>query len=301
MPRALLLPLGLALLVVEARPRDDDGQDGPVRGSDRDRTRDQPVSASPPAACGDPASGRSSARLRPSRSTPPRSSFPAETTFAGYITLDDTSTWFALTDRVMDHGRTVSGLAPSTYQQVLADYLPGGYPIGAFMPLGLGEKLTGPGRRLALPADDRVLRRDARPRDLHGVRATRLVARAPCARGDPRRASCAPLLVLALERHQGGRRRLADRARLRLGRGDLSTAGRPSGRRCPVRSPSPPCSRSSARWEGSGSCCPAIIVLAVLVASRASSFGPDRGRPRRRDRAAVHPVDRHRHARSSTA
>jgi hypothetical protein len=64
-------------------------------------------------------------------------------TFAGYITLDDTATWFALTDRVMDHGHTVAGLAPSTYQQVLADLLPGGYPTGALMPLGLGAKLTG--------------------------------------------------------------------------------------------------------------------------------------------------------------
>src|SRR5262245_41311291 len=66
-----------------------------------------------------------------------------QATFAGYITLDDTSTWLALTDRVMDHGRTLSGLAPSTYQQVLADYLNSGYPLGAFMPLGLGGNLTG--------------------------------------------------------------------------------------------------------------------------------------------------------------
>ena len=43
-------------------------------------------------------------------------------TFAGYITLDDTSTWLALTDRAMEHGRSVAGLAPSTYQQVLTDY-----------------------------------------------------------------------------------------------------------------------------------------------------------------------------------
>src|SRR5262249_52932865 len=33
--------------------------------------------------------------------------------------------------------------APSTYQQVLTDYLTTGYPLGAFMPLGLGGKLTG--------------------------------------------------------------------------------------------------------------------------------------------------------------
>ena len=64
-------------------------------------------------------------------------------TFAGYITLDDTSTWLALADRAMEHGRTLDGLAPSTYQQVLTDYFGSGYPLGAFLPLGLGGKLTG--------------------------------------------------------------------------------------------------------------------------------------------------------------
>jgi hypothetical protein len=64
-------------------------------------------------------------------------------TFAGYITLDDTATWLALTDHVMDHGRSLAGLAPSTYQQVLTDYLTTGYPLGAFIPLGIGGKLTG--------------------------------------------------------------------------------------------------------------------------------------------------------------
>jgi hypothetical protein len=63
--------------------------------------------------------------------------------FAGFITLDDTATWLALTDRALEHGRTLSGLPPSTYQQVLADYLGGGYPLGAFLPLGIGGKLTG--------------------------------------------------------------------------------------------------------------------------------------------------------------
>ena len=67
-----------------------------------------------------------------------------QATFAGYITLDDTSTWLALTDRAMEHGRSVAGLAPSTYQQVLTDLLhTSGYPLGAFMPLGIGGKLTG--------------------------------------------------------------------------------------------------------------------------------------------------------------
>lgn len=65
-----------------------------------------------------------------------------DATFAGYITLDDTPTWLALTDRAMDHGRTLTGLEPSTYQQVLTDYFNSGYPLGAFMVLGIGGKLT---------------------------------------------------------------------------------------------------------------------------------------------------------------
>ena len=64
-------------------------------------------------------------------------------TFAGYITLDDTATWLALADRALEHGRTLTDLAPSTYQQVLTDYLSSGYPLGAFLPLGIGGVVTG--------------------------------------------------------------------------------------------------------------------------------------------------------------
>ena len=66
-----------------------------------------------------------------------------EPTFAGYIKLDDTATWLAITDRIMDHGRDLGGLAPSTYEATLKFNLPGGYPIGAFLPLGVGHVLTG--------------------------------------------------------------------------------------------------------------------------------------------------------------
>jgi hypothetical protein len=66
-----------------------------------------------------------------------------EATFAGYIRLDDTATWLALTDRVMEHGQTVSGLAPSTYEATLAFNLGDGYPVGVFLPLGIGHVLTG--------------------------------------------------------------------------------------------------------------------------------------------------------------
>jgi hypothetical protein len=64
-------------------------------------------------------------------------------TFTGYIKLDDTATWMAFVDRLMEHGRDLSGLEPSSYQTTLQVNLPSGYPVGAFLPLGIGAKLTG--------------------------------------------------------------------------------------------------------------------------------------------------------------
>ncbi len=64
-------------------------------------------------------------------------------TFTGYIKLDDTATWAAFVDRAMEHGRDLSGLEPSSYQTTLAVNLPAGYPVGAFLPLGAGSRLTG--------------------------------------------------------------------------------------------------------------------------------------------------------------
>jgi hypothetical protein len=66
-----------------------------------------------------------------------------QATFAGYIKLDDTATWMALTDRVMEHGRSLSGLPPSTYEATLAFNLGAGYPVGVFLPLGIGRALVG--------------------------------------------------------------------------------------------------------------------------------------------------------------
>lgn len=62
-------------------------------------------------------------------------------TFTGYIKLDDTATWLALTDRIADAGRDLSGLAPSTYEATLDFNLDSGYPIGAFTPLSIGSTL----------------------------------------------------------------------------------------------------------------------------------------------------------------
>src|SRR6266536_1251916 len=61
--------------------------------------------------------------------------------FAGYIKLDDTATYLAMTDRVMEHGRSLAGLAPSTYQETLATTLKLGYPTGSLIPLGIGHQL----------------------------------------------------------------------------------------------------------------------------------------------------------------
>jgi hypothetical protein len=66
-----------------------------------------------------------------------------EPTIAGFIKLDDTATWLALTDRVMQHGRDLAGLAPSTYYETLHFNLGAGYPVGAFLPLGVGSQLAG--------------------------------------------------------------------------------------------------------------------------------------------------------------
>ncbi|MDP9223629.1 MAG: hypothetical protein M3P18_07185 [Actinomycetota bacterium] len=65
-----------------------------------------------------------------------------QATFAGYITLDDTATWLAITDRVMEHGHDLSGLQPSTYEAAL-DMVRESYPVGSFLPLGVGSKLVG--------------------------------------------------------------------------------------------------------------------------------------------------------------
>jgi hypothetical protein len=66
-----------------------------------------------------------------------------EATFAGYIKLDDTATWMALTDRVMEHGRSLADLPPSSYEATLAFNLGAGYPVGVFLPLGIGRALVG--------------------------------------------------------------------------------------------------------------------------------------------------------------
>ena len=66
-----------------------------------------------------------------------------EPTFTGYVKLDDTATFLALTDHVLEHGRDLDGLAPSSYEATLAVNLAQGYPTGALLPLGAGARLVG--------------------------------------------------------------------------------------------------------------------------------------------------------------
>ena len=65
-----------------------------------------------------------------------------EATFAGYVKLDDTATFLALVDRALEHGRSLEGLAPSSYEATLAFNLPF-YPLGSLLPLGIGASLVG--------------------------------------------------------------------------------------------------------------------------------------------------------------
>jgi hypothetical protein len=69
--------------------------------------------------------------------------FSGDPTFSGYIMLDDTATWLAMTDRVMEHGRSLGGLDPSSYRATLDFNLAGGYPIGVFVPFGTAQKFVG--------------------------------------------------------------------------------------------------------------------------------------------------------------
>lgn len=64
-------------------------------------------------------------------------------TWAGYVKLDDTATWLALVDRTLSAGHTLAGLPTSTYTDTLAAYLTNGYPVGSFLPLGLGHAFLG--------------------------------------------------------------------------------------------------------------------------------------------------------------
>lgn len=64
-------------------------------------------------------------------------------TFASYGELADTPTWLAVADRVVEHGRSLEGLAPSSYRATLDSALAGGEPVGAVLPLAAVQRLLG--------------------------------------------------------------------------------------------------------------------------------------------------------------
>ena len=66
-----------------------------------------------------------------------------QASITGAVKLDDSANWLALTDHVLRRGHDLSGLAPSTYQLVLDGWLGSGYPVGAFLPLGVAARLSG--------------------------------------------------------------------------------------------------------------------------------------------------------------
>ncbi len=64
-------------------------------------------------------------------------------TWSGFFQLDDTANWLSVVTRALSAGRTRAGLPASAYDAVLFNYLVTGYPLGAFLPLGLGHAVLG--------------------------------------------------------------------------------------------------------------------------------------------------------------
>jgi hypothetical protein len=142
MSGALLAPTGLAVIVVVA---------GVTTLSAPTATLTVPVVVALAAAGLASGVGRG----KPQRALPPLAAagvvfcayaapvvMSGEATFAGYIKLDDTATFLALTDRVMEHGHSLAGLAPSSYEATLWINLAHGYPVGALLPFGIARELT---------------------------------------------------------------------------------------------------------------------------------------------------------------
>ena len=125
-------------------------------------------------------------------------------TFAGYITLDDTATWLALSDNAMAaRARSLAARAldlPDRPPRLHERRVPArGVPAARDRPPVDPRRL-----RLALPAADRVPRLDAVARALRARRAARSQPAAARRRRVPRRAGGAALRLRVLERDQGG-------------------------------------------------------------------------------------------------
>jgi hypothetical protein len=64
-------------------------------------------------------------------------------TVAGYLKIEDTATWLTITDQVMSNGRSLGDLPPSSYEAILKGTLGLDYPVGSFLPWGVARPLVG--------------------------------------------------------------------------------------------------------------------------------------------------------------
>ena len=75
--------------------------------------------------------------------------------WAGWVQLDDNSSWYAISDRLMNIGNSVPNPIATTYDRVIEIYMSGNgfnyggvnnglysYPLGAYVPFGVMSKLT---------------------------------------------------------------------------------------------------------------------------------------------------------------
>lgn len=66
-----------------------------------------------------------------------------QASFAGFIMLDDTSTFSALVDHFYAHGRDFKGLPQSTFEATVQINLSQGYPVGSMLPIETVRPLVG--------------------------------------------------------------------------------------------------------------------------------------------------------------
>ncbi|MEY2567132.1 MAG: hypothetical protein QOE35_1661 [Actinomycetota bacterium] len=67
----------------------------------------------------------------------------ATRSIAGYLKLDDSATWLAVTERLLAHGREFASLPMSSLRRTLETWTGSGYPTGGFLPLGVAARLSG--------------------------------------------------------------------------------------------------------------------------------------------------------------
>lgn len=66
-----------------------------------------------------------------------------EATIAAYFSQIDNATYLGITDRFLEHGRSLSDLGQGEYTSLLNVLLPEGYPLGSLLPFGVGQRLVG--------------------------------------------------------------------------------------------------------------------------------------------------------------